>query len=344
MAPLTSLANTVEPLLPISVVNHTAPIRVAWVHVPKTGTSFATTLMHYANSSLPTSVVVARGGTCTVQCDPTVGRTPCRPCIRSHGAKHATLFPEAFPFDTWFRGVFPVGDERDTAGSQHFWFGDHFPIGGENDSPYYERHRGHLFAMFREPSRRHVSDYVRARHLGAVYRGRGVGQMGFLLRNPPPGQQSLLEHARMTQGLTVRMLATNQRCFSINNSIRNTCAEVPDGALELARRRLSEGFAYVGDTDEWETSICLFHAMFGGRCLGVEMINSRPTSDAAADLDAQEALAEELKGNFTDPIDAVLYADARLRFEHDLRTYGVTPERCAAMGCSFSHERRFFAE
>jgi hypothetical protein len=29
--------------------------RVAWLHIPKCGTSFGTTLVHYANASLPAS-------------------------------------------------------------------------------------------------------------------------------------------------------------------------------------------------------------------------------------------------------------------------------------------------
>jgi len=337
MAPLTHAAG---PLLPTT---NNAPVRIAWLHVPKTGSSFATTLMHYGNASLPADVAVEQGGMCTAQCDPTVPLTPCTPCVREHRATHATLFAQKFPFETWFRGVFPVGDERNTSGPQTFWFGDHFPIGGESDSPYYERHRGHMFAMFREPSRRHVSDYVRARHLGESYRGRGKGQMGLLLRNPPEGKHTLLEHARMFEGLTVRMLATNQRCFSANVSVHNTCPAMPDGALEIARYRLHEGFAFVGDTDEWETSICLFHAKFGGRCLEVEMRNNRPSAVERSDVDAQAALAEELAANFTDRFDSVIYADMRQRFERELQEFGISPGRCAAMGCRMG-SRRFFTE
>ena len=35
---------------------------------------------------------------------------------------------------------------------------------------------------------------------------------------------------------------------------------------------------HAGITDEWDSSICLFHAMYGGRQLPVEFRNTRPTT------------------------------------------------------------------
>jgi hypothetical protein len=35
---------------------------------------------------------------------------------------------------------------------------------------------------------------------------------------------------------------------------------------------------HAGITDEWDSSICLFHAMYGGRQLPVEFRNVRPTT------------------------------------------------------------------
>ena len=39
--------------------------------------------------------------------------------------------------------------------------------------------------------------------------------------------------------------------------------------LEVAQeaaKRVREGFAFVGITEEWDLSACLFHEMFGGDC------------------------------------------------------------------------------
>ena len=35
---------------------------------------------------------------------------------------------------------------------------------------------------------------------------------------------------------------------------------------------------HAGITDEWDSSICLFHAMYGGRQLPIEFQNTRPTT------------------------------------------------------------------
>ena len=81
-------------------------------------------------------------------------------------------------------------------------------------------------------------------------------------------------------------------------------------SLEEAKKRMDEGFAFVGITDEWDLSICLFpvpslylpctfpvpslylpctfhrwdlsiclfHATFGGKCLPSELHDMRPTN------------------------------------------------------------------
>jgi hypothetical protein len=79
------LADTIEPPPAASAVALTGhDRRIAWLHVPKTGTSFATTLFHYANASLPEDAMADMGGTTTCSstggCDPTRPLTPCTPC------------------------------------------------------------------------------------------------------------------------------------------------------------------------------------------------------------------------------------------------------------------------
>ena len=53
--------------------------RIAWFHVPKTGSSFANTLMHLANASLPANAFLQN---------------------KSHDLKEMV---RKFPMDTWFR-------------------------------------------------------------------------------------------------------------------------------------------------------------------------------------------------------------------------------------------------
>merc|ERR1740138_1222217 len=82
--------------------------RIAWLHVPKTGTSFATTLMHYANATLPKDAAANNGGFCRQECDPTLYEEGIK-C--NMGQIHATTFPVKYPLKTWFKGVFPADED-----------------------------------------------------------------------------------------------------------------------------------------------------------------------------------------------------------------------------------------
>lgn len=98
--------------------------------------------------------------------------------------------------------------------------------------------------------------------------------------------------------------------------------------LRLALDRLG-GFAFVGLTDRWNDSICLFHARFGGRCLAAELLNNRPTAYPTSlvrnstQIDADAALAA-----FHDRYDSVLYRAVRSRFEREWRELALSPQRC----------------
>ena len=54
---------------------------------------------------------------------------------------------------------------------------------------------------------------------------------------------------------------------------------------EAALARLPK-LGFVGLTDQWDLSVCLWHAKFGGECLPAEFKNVRParTQYSAADL------------------------------------------------------------
>ena len=118
--------------------------------------------------------------------------------------------------------------------------------------------------------------------------------------------------------------------------------------LEEAKRRIDEGFAFIGDTDQWDLSICLFHAMFGGKCLPVELHDMRPThydhgkasgvKGAKADDPAKQA--EALRQVYVDPIDTAMYAHAMLRFEADLAKHRVSRALCAQLECTTPADSR----
>jgi len=60
------------------------------------------------------------------------------------------------------------------------------------------------------------------------------------------------------------------RCNNDYNTTRDDLYE--------AKRRLTDSFAFIGLTDDWELSICLFHAEFGGDARNGEFHNTRNTS------------------------------------------------------------------
>jgi hypothetical protein len=79
-------------------------------------------------------------------------------------------------------------------------------------------------------------------------------------------------------------------------------------------------------TDLYDLSVCLFHAMHGGRCLPVEFTNTRPARDQAL-----------LPGSFTawggmvDGYDWRLYSEATRIFFERLQQYGVNEAKCLAL-------------
>ena len=59
--------------------------------------------------------------------------------------------------------------------------------------------------------------------------------------------------------------------------VRPRCMSPPAPDMKLAHRRLREGFAFVGLTEQWPLSICLFAAMFRIACVPSLFDDSRPT-------------------------------------------------------------------
>merc|ERR1719401_1302395 len=95
--------------------------------------------------------------------------------------------------------------------------------------------------------------------------------------------------------------------------------------VNLARRRLEQGFAFVGITEQWDLSVCLFRAMFGGECVSSDFSNTRQ-----GNLSSSTSLYDtsELYG-FVDVYDGPLYAKAQTMFEQDLKLYEVDEDKCA---------------
>ncbi|CAE7576189.1 unnamed protein product [Symbiodinium sp. CCMP2456] len=94
---------------------------------------------------------------------------------------------------------------------------------------------------------------------------------------------------------------------------------------EEAARRVREGFAFVGITEEWDLSVCLLHKMFGGACQASDFENANPTSagkSAHVDYDTSELMG------WHDDVDGVVYAAALDVFHKNLNALNVSHESC----------------
>jgi len=167
---------------------------------------------------------------------------------------------------------------------------------------------GSLFGMFREPSRRFWSAYA------------------FFNKSSELFQPE--EYAKRIQGGQTLMLSGQRYgldCLSLQYPCETMLPNLP-----LALKALAS-FAFVGITDEWERSICLFHVRFGGPCLHVEFDNTRPTGPAK--LSAQSAAKDKYHGELPvpDPFDQAVFAAVKARFLQEVAEHDVTDERCRAM-------------
>ena len=125
--------------------------------------------------------------------------------------------------------------------------------------------------------------------------------------------------------------------------------------MALARRRLDEGFAFVGLTEEWPLSICLFVTMFQLPCRRELMNNTRlgdkysATRAAVVELRNHNRTSPDeyrsllpFRSAFADPNEMTFYGWVQERFAHDLARHRLTPSACAAEVCPeaaeyFSH-------
>ena len=103
---------------------------------------------------------------------------------------------------------------------------------------------------------------------------------------------------------------------------------VTEADVPIALERLREGFAFVGLQEEWELSICLFHAKFGGPCRKVEFQDTRPSN--LSTMTTSHYNTSILNG-WVDEIDRIVYGEAQRIFYDDLLSFGVSHETC--QGC-----------
>ena len=157
---------------------------------------------------------------------------------------------------------------------------DYAPPAGHDSAAKALGHQpGHGFMFMRQPEERLASAFACGWHVKAG--------------------ESMPAYAKRAHGCAVKMLARRAEGANCLDPRMPSDAEV-----ELAIRRL-RAFAFVGLTDEWNDSICLFHAQFGGTCHASEAVNTRPTPSI-------KRVEGTLSAALIDPYDGRLYAVAQV--------------------------------
>jgi hypothetical protein len=269
---------------------------VAWFHIPKTGTSFVNTLLHTPAicPNFPTD-------------------TRINSIENSWETKkiwsEALWGPMDYACDGGFSETFREGF---TTGYAHQGMSvDH-----------YFANAGHLVTMFRQPEQRLLSDFYAMGPLNVFDPEKGQ-IWPYASRTPSPQ-----EFAEVAAGGAVRQL-------TMNGLAPGYLMPMPSfEQVQLAVKRLEDGFAFVGITDQWDLSVCLFRTMFGGECQSSDFLNTRPTFNSSTTLYDTSVL-----NGWTDNIDAPLWERANELFEQGLRLYNVDEDMCVAF-CADSSQRQ----
>jgi len=119
--------------------------------------------------------------------------------------------------------------------------------------------------MFREPFARLVSDFNFHHHTN----GKSTREMWVI-------EQAMEGKSREVQFEMYTLFGDGLGCQTkmIVGYLCNSKHELTKADLQKAKERV-EKFAFLGITDEWNRSICLFHKQFGGKIYDVEFQDER---------------------------------------------------------------------
>lgn len=186
----------------------------------------------------------------------------------------------------------------------------------------------HVVVMMRDPTQRALSGYFNDLHdcweVRQKYNcsdssgkfkcsGDTEGEDGQFVRNPrsiPPA-----EYARCVENCTTNILTGH------------ACSRSGDVDMGRAVAAVSQ-IGFVGLTDEWALSVCLWHKRFGGRMLPAELANVRPGSMTTATDGLAKYNARLLAGRWQPTADTAVYEVATDRFWREIKLYGVAHEDC----------------
>ncbi|CAE7676867.1 hypothetical protein AK812_SmicGene10751 [Symbiodinium microadriaticum] len=263
---------------------------IRWLHFPKAGTSFAATLWNYAcGQEAPLDLSVSP-----------LASPDCQAC-----------------YDLALKGRYPPDQYcREGVLSSRFET-QHNPVSQMQTR--YEKWQ--VVGMFRRPAQRLISAYHNGLHASGFQKEEYQDMVQACTR----GEKAVACYARYPgiAGCTARML-TGGDCAEASSK-RN--GEPFDGGRQRLRQALEmlEDMAFVGLTERWDESVCLFHRMFGGSVSTAQLV------DFHSGGSHQDLYDESVLNGFRDQVDEKIYAAAERRFEKLLEQYVGDGSVCDAL-------------
>jgi len=259
---------------------------IQWLHIPKAGTSFIGTIWGYAcgRGDLPLDLNV----------DPKAA-PDCLSC-------YDFALMDRYPKDMFCASGILHAEFQ----TQHQPMTSAVMDQGAN-----------AIGMFRKPAQRLISAYIDGYHT------QGFSDETYASLRKQCDGQSVACFARYpgVAGCTTRML-TGKRCAddpaSYPEGMPSHIERVPDAIEALNKMK------FVGITEEWDESVCLFHLMFGGVLYSDEFhdVHQGPR-------DRSNTWDESELAGFVDEADEAIYDAALLRFRVLRRKYAGGDSACA---------------
>eukprot|EP00927_Polykrikos_kofoidii_P013073 TRINITY_DN1568_c0_g1_i1.p1 TRINITY_DN1568_c0_g1~~TRINITY_DN1568_c0_g1_i1.p1 ORF type:complete len:352 (-),score=40.85 TRINITY_DN1568_c0_g1_i1:217-1206(-) len=219
--------------------------RIAFFHIPKTGTSFGSVIAHYVNSSLPDDAAVpdCEHVTCTHVSD---------------GGWGQIEFQYRYPTDTWFKDC--MWEKPGHGPNNVDWFA-HSRV----TTRVYDDFKGRFVGMFRNPKQRALSSFN-----GFVH-----------MRVELYGIETEHDWAVRIEGTAVKMLAGQEYPLEARPDKKmEQTAIVPNVKLALSRL---DGFLFAGLVEQYGLSVCLFHVVTGTKWGSHDVDNMRRLNKSGGD-------------------------------------------------------------
>jgi len=299
---------------------------IGWLHIAKTGTTFMNSVVHWACEGLPPSLSVANYVQHESEKGSPLATNAWAQLDRSHNVSMSCFSPRGRLID---RGRRTEGGWR-----------PHVPSHAASEAP-------HLVTMLRRPAQRLASAF---HHAGGPHgvppadRTQLKSLSQFAKYCPLPSIGSGTGGAAGHAPTSVQCAANKQCAYVLGRA----CAGASDVREAIGRLRR---YAFVGLSEHWHISVCLFHRRLGGAAVPAEFELTRPSTSVAKRsgwYDESELLPAKLlasgaassasfsstgEASSADPmatpetLDAVLYAFAQMRFLRELGE--ATGWRCA---------------